>query len=150
MNPDSDEEERKNILRQIDKFDKIGIDGVCAMLGDGLTDKSGAFNKGAGLLPIQVSIIRLFLESGREAKTYEEQLNAFAETEKHIRCAHNRIELMAKLEESVIDEHGATAWDRFLALRPNADNSWSDGGRPKNVGWALDDILENVRRRGLQ
>jgi hypothetical protein len=63
------------VLREIDKFDKIGLDGVCAMLGD-----------------------------------------------------------------------GTTMWDRLLAMTPNDDETWERGGRPKNIAWALDDMLGAIGR----
>ncbi|WP_409334062.1 histidine--tRNA ligase [Bradyrhizobium sp. cir1] len=37
------------VLRAIDKFDRLGADGVRALLGDGRKDESGDFTKGAGL-----------------------------------------------------------------------------------------------------
>jgi histidyl-tRNA synthetase len=37
------------IMRTLDKFDKIGVDGVYALLTKGLKDQSGAFNEGIGL-----------------------------------------------------------------------------------------------------
>ncbi|TCU73707.1 histidyl-tRNA synthetase [Bradyrhizobium sp. R2.2-H] len=39
------------VLRAIDKFDRLGEDGVRALLGDGRKDESGDFTKGAGLAP---------------------------------------------------------------------------------------------------
>ncbi len=40
---------RSLVLRAIDKMDRLGIDGVAALLGKGRTDESGDFTKGAGL-----------------------------------------------------------------------------------------------------
>ncbi|MES1200161.1 MAG: histidine--tRNA ligase [Pseudomonadota bacterium] len=37
------------VLRAIDKFDRLGRDGVAALLGSGRKDESGDFTKGAGL-----------------------------------------------------------------------------------------------------
>jgi len=37
------------VLRAIDKFDRLGRDGVAALLGGGRKDESGDFTKGAGL-----------------------------------------------------------------------------------------------------
>ncbi|MEM7766809.1 MAG: histidine--tRNA ligase [Pseudomonadota bacterium] len=37
------------VLRALDKLDRLGIDGVEALLGDGRMDESGDFTKGAGL-----------------------------------------------------------------------------------------------------
>jgi histidyl-tRNA synthetase len=40
---------RLTVLRAIDKLDKVGVDGVRALLGEGRKDESGDFTKGAGL-----------------------------------------------------------------------------------------------------
>jgi histidyl-tRNA synthetase len=40
---------RLTVLRAIDKFDRLGADGVRALLGKGRKDESGDFTKGAGL-----------------------------------------------------------------------------------------------------
>jgi histidyl-tRNA synthetase len=40
---------RLAVLRAIDKFDRLGEDGVRALLGEGRKDESGDFTKGAGL-----------------------------------------------------------------------------------------------------
>jgi histidyl-tRNA synthetase len=40
---------RLTVLRAIDKLDRLGLDGVCALLGPGRKDESGDFTKGAGL-----------------------------------------------------------------------------------------------------
>ncbi|MFY9970076.1 MAG: histidine--tRNA ligase, partial [Roseiarcus sp.] len=41
--------QRLTVLRAIDKLDRLGADGVRALLGDGRKDESGDFTKGAGL-----------------------------------------------------------------------------------------------------
>ncbi len=43
------ETRRLTILRAMDKLDRLGIDGVQALLGEGRKDESGDFTKGAGL-----------------------------------------------------------------------------------------------------
>jgi histidyl-tRNA synthetase len=42
---------RLTVLRAIDKFDRLGEEGVRSLLGDGRKDESGDFTKGAGLTP---------------------------------------------------------------------------------------------------
>jgi histidyl-tRNA synthetase len=44
-------EKRLRVLRAIDKFDRLGIDGVKALLGQGRRDESGDVTAGAGLAP---------------------------------------------------------------------------------------------------
>jgi histidyl-tRNA synthetase len=43
--------QRLAVLRAIDKLDRLGTDGVRALLGEGRMDESGDFTKGAGLAP---------------------------------------------------------------------------------------------------
>ncbi|ODS00149.1 histidine--tRNA ligase [Methyloceanibacter methanicus] len=44
-----EEDRRLTVLRAIDKFDRLGRDGVELLLGEGRKDESGDFTKGAGL-----------------------------------------------------------------------------------------------------
>jgi histidyl-tRNA synthetase len=48
-NPEKFAHERGIVLRAIDKIDRLGPDGVRALLGEGRKDESGDFTKGAGL-----------------------------------------------------------------------------------------------------
>lgn len=57
---------RLTVLRAIDKLDRLGMDGVRALLGEGRTDASGDFTKGAGLNGDQVAAIFRFVN----AKTF--------------------------------------------------------------------------------
>ncbi len=51
---------RLTVLRAIDKYDRLGEEGVRALLGSGRRDESGDFTKGAGLDDEQVERIILF------------------------------------------------------------------------------------------
>ena len=52
---------RLTVLRAIDKLDRLGADGVRALLGKGRKDESGDFTKGAGLDEDQASrVLNLF------------------------------------------------------------------------------------------
>src|SRR5215510_9393713 len=48
---------RLTVLRAIDKYDRLGADGVRALLGPGRKDESGDYTKGAGLAREQVDQI---------------------------------------------------------------------------------------------
>ncbi|PZR00715.1 MAG: histidine--tRNA ligase [Cereibacter sphaeroides] len=61
--PDRFTEERGIVLRAIDKIDRLGADGVRALLGNGRKDESGDFTKGAGLTNEQVAKIMLFVDA---------------------------------------------------------------------------------------
>jgi len=49
------------VLRAIDKLDKVGADGVFALLGEGRKDASGDFTKGANLTSAQADNIMRFI-----------------------------------------------------------------------------------------
>jgi histidyl-tRNA synthetase len=48
--PEKFAHERGIVLRAIDKLDRLGLEGVRALLGEGRKDESGDFTKGAGLV----------------------------------------------------------------------------------------------------
>ena len=52
--------ERGIVLRAIDKLDRLGADGVRALLGAGRKDESGDFTNGAKLIEAQVEVIMKF------------------------------------------------------------------------------------------
>jgi histidyl-tRNA synthetase len=53
--------ERGIVLRAIDKLDRLGPQGVCALLGEGRMDASGDFTLGAGLSEEQTAFVIGFL-----------------------------------------------------------------------------------------
>ncbi|SIS98694.1 histidine--tRNA ligase [Paracoccus saliphilus] len=53
----------EDVLRQIDKFDKVGRDGVLSLLTTGRKDDSGAFIDGVGLSEAQAAPVLAFLTS---------------------------------------------------------------------------------------
>ena len=62
-NPEKFADERGIVLRAIDKFDRLGEDGVRALLGAGRKDDSGDFTKGAGLSEEQADKIVSFMSA---------------------------------------------------------------------------------------
>ena len=60
ISPD-DRARRGTVLRAIDKLDRLGFDGVEALLGKGRKDESGDFTKGAELADEQIYLITTFL-----------------------------------------------------------------------------------------
>ncbi len=58
---DSDRTTRTRALRAIDKFDRLGVEGVRLLLADGRKDESGDFTVGAGLTPQANSTIIQFV-----------------------------------------------------------------------------------------
>src|SRR6188768_3811303 len=53
---------RGTVLRALDKFDRLGIQGVRALLGAGRKDESGDFTKGAQLSESQITSIAAFTQ----------------------------------------------------------------------------------------
>jgi histidyl-tRNA synthetase len=58
---------RLTVLRAIDKFDRLGLEGVRALLGKGRKDASGDFTAGAGLDEIQVKGVLSLLPGRTQA-----------------------------------------------------------------------------------
>lgn len=73
---------RLTVLRAIDKLDRLGPEGVRALLGAGRKDDSGDFTKGAGLDEAAASRVLSILEAkrGSNEETAAALAEAFAET----------------------------------------------------------------------
>ena len=69
----SSERQRIAITRAVDKYDRIGIEGVASLLGKGRKDKSGDFTKGVGLNKKQIKQITEYIE---ENTLYDTEGNA--------------------------------------------------------------------------
>ncbi|SDX12763.1 histidine--tRNA ligase [Litoreibacter albidus] len=65
--PDKFVTERGIVLRAIDKLDRLGTDGVRALLGAGREDDSGDYTKGAGLSDEQAEIVMGFMQAKRDS-----------------------------------------------------------------------------------
>jgi len=63
LSGDDKEAERGIVLRAIDKLDRLGPEGVRALLGEGRKDDSGDFTDGAGLSSLQSKTIMQFVNS---------------------------------------------------------------------------------------
>ncbi len=59
----TDDAQRADVMRTIDKFDKVGEEGVRQLLGKGRLDASGAYIDGVGLAPEQADPVIAFLTS---------------------------------------------------------------------------------------
>jgi histidyl-tRNA synthetase len=77
--PERFAQERGIVLRAIDKLDRLGTDGVRALLGEGRRDDSGDFTEGAGLSPQQVDVVMAFMAAGEVGGTDAEGLDALTE-----------------------------------------------------------------------
>ena len=52
------------VLRAVDKLDRLGVEGVRLLLGEGRLDESGAFTKGAGLVGKAIDAVVDFVQAG--------------------------------------------------------------------------------------
>jgi histidyl-tRNA synthetase len=68
------------VLRAIDKLDRLGPDGVRALLGEGRKDESGDFTKGAGLTPVAADRVLAYTQAraGDNSATLDALDNAVA------------------------------------------------------------------------
>lgn len=57
-----------NILRTIDKLDRVGLEGVKELLGPGRRDRSGDFKDGVGLVPEQIDVVLAYLDIRADAR----------------------------------------------------------------------------------
>ena len=60
---DDDAETRLTVMRSMDKYDRLGEQGVGLLLGGGRKDESGDFTEGAGLDDAKIAIVIEFLNS---------------------------------------------------------------------------------------
>ncbi len=65
--PDAHAEARGIVLRAIDKLDRLGGEGVRALLGEGRRDESGDFTRGAGLSDEQADLVMAFTAARRRS-----------------------------------------------------------------------------------
>jgi len=92
------EAERGIVLRAIDKLDRLGPEGVRALLGEGRKDESGDYTKGAGLGAAQAEVVMGFMEAKRAtgAETVA-RLRALVEESEIGRQGVDELELIADL-----------------------------------------------------
>jgi histidyl-tRNA synthetase len=72
---DSDGTKRLAVLRAVDKLDRLGAEGVRALLGPGRKDESGDFTKGAGLDAKSIETVMAFVNATPATKTSQEALS---------------------------------------------------------------------------
>ncbi len=84
------------VLRAIDKLDRLGVDGVRALLGKGRKDESGDFTKGAELSAEQIARVLAFITSGTNSNDME---GALSKVESALRGSRTGEEGVAELRE---------------------------------------------------
>ena len=93
--------ERGIVLRAIDKLDRLGLEGVRALLGDGRKDDSGDFTEGAGLNEKQLAIVMSFATA---SGSITERLKSYA-------AAWEGHDLMEPDYQAVVRNAGGAAWN---------------------------------------
>jgi histidyl-tRNA synthetase len=89
---------RGTVLRAIDKLDRLGVEGVTALLGEGRKDESGDFTKGAGLSPDQAHRILAFVApDAKDEETHLNQIATLVDTSAIGAAGLNELEQIVKL-----------------------------------------------------
>jgi histidyl-tRNA synthetase len=57
------------VLRAADKLDRLGLEGVRLLLGEGRKDESGAFTVGAKLKPAAIDAVLAFVQAGADSRS---------------------------------------------------------------------------------
>ncbi len=70
---DENAEKRLNVLRAIDKLDRLGVEGVRELLGEGRVDESGDRTEGVGLPDISINVIIEFLQKQNFFKDLDDE-----------------------------------------------------------------------------
>ena len=89
------ESRRLTILRAMDKYDRLGLDGVKALLGEGRKDESGDFTKGAGLEAAQIDKVAQMVSIN--AAERDAALQGMAELVKHTESGQQGLDELAEM-----------------------------------------------------
>jgi histidyl-tRNA synthetase len=84
---------RLTVLRAIDKLDRLGVEGVRQLLGEGRKDESGDFTKGAGLSPEHATAVLHSIDA-----VYDEE-TTFGSIRRQFEASRTWQEGMAELNE---------------------------------------------------
>ncbi len=86
------------VLRAIDKIDRLGVEGVAALLGEGRKDESGDFTKGAGLDASQAHRILAFVApDAQDEDTHLRQIGTLIASSKTGADGLNELEQIVRL-----------------------------------------------------
>jgi histidyl-tRNA synthetase len=131
--PDKFMRERGIVLRAIDKIDRLGDDGVRALLGKGRLDESGDFTKGAELSSLQIEKIMGFV--GAYGAVYDkiarEATRAYNEgdAERGTRLDHARYSVSPTMMDSSDYSYARHIWNKRMLdhlgdLVAGSDTGW--------------------------
>ncbi|MDJ0823901.1 MAG: histidine--tRNA ligase [Rhodobacter sp.] len=101
----TDETQKADVLRTIDKYDKVGETGVRELLGKGRLDASGAYIDGVGLTEAQAAPIIAFLTSGkRHADMAAHGVQRMDGKRGEVYARHRTPELSEAINRNVLEE----------------------------------------------
>ena len=110
------------VLRSLDKSDRMPPEDIFSLLTTGRLDRSGDFTRGCDLTPAQALILTGFVFSvGRP------EIMA-------------RLAFIDMLEETLLNEAGDTAWDIFL-------RKYAALPEPKNIAHILDACINALSQQ---
>jgi histidyl-tRNA synthetase len=88
---------RLTVLRTIDKYDRLGREGVEQLLGRGRKDESGDFTKGAELSPAAIATVLSVFEPVQESKEKIAQLDLYLKDSKSGQQGREELEQIGAL-----------------------------------------------------
>jgi len=110
----TDPVQRLTALRAIDKFDRLGWEGVASLLGEGRLDESGDYTRGARLPLGVAATIEAFLGSASDGDhTRAETLNAIAASGGLGAAGEAALEELAGIDRALTAMHVDQATVRF-------------------------------------
>ena len=131
---------RLTVLRAIDKLDRLGIEGVQALLGKGRKDESGDYTKGADLEPRQIDRLTSFVRAAMDAS---KQLLSN-------QYAPNVLNNEADQSYFLLDDMKSTFYDSALAME-GLNELEEIRGQIRSAGFGMDRIiLDPSVVRGLE
>ncbi len=98
---------RLTVLRAIDKLDRLGMEGVSALLGPGRKDESGDYTKGAGLDPQQIDKLMTFISAGLAANSAQQTLNSIQALVENSETGRQGIEELMEMQ-TLLESTGYT------------------------------------------
>ncbi len=85
------------VLRALDKYDRLGLEGVAQLLGGGRKDESGDFTRGAGLSKQQIVTVLSVFEPVRDSEDKIAQLDLYLRDSKSGQSGREELEQIHSL-----------------------------------------------------
>jgi histidyl-tRNA synthetase len=128
---------RLTVLRAIDKYDRLGEEGVRQLLGAGRKDESGDFTKGAGLSPDQAKRIMLYVNSMNDSLNLADVTNLSEKERYELAQPH--------LGELLPQKDGKILYRSNLSTLKSLDANFRFNSRSQNGIAELYDIFNACR-----